>query len=80
MAELNRCGISTVLTADTNVEVSVCGSTKSESGLHKATNTNLVELCEGIVLKDLSIIVSCEELSGIVTGEAVYNCRISFWI
>jgi len=80
VAELNGCGVTTVLAADTYVELAVYGSTELDSHIHELTYAALVESCEGIVLKDLSIIVSCEELSGIVTGEAVYNCRISFWI
>ena len=53
MAELYRCGVSTVLTADTNVEVLVNGSTKGHCHVHKLTNTGGVKLSEGIVLKDL---------------------------
>ena len=75
VAELNRCGVTAVLTADTYVEVLVCGSAEGYCHVHQLANTGLVELCEGIVLEDLCIVVSIEELTGIVTREAVGHLR-----
>ena len=58
VAELNGCGVTTVLTADTNVEVGVYGTAEGYSHVHELANTGLVELCERIVLIDLAVIVS----------------------
>ena len=41
-----------------------------KSHLHELSNAVLVKLCERIVLKDLCVIVSVKELTGIVTAEA----------
>ena len=57
MAELNRCGVTTVLTADTYVELGVNGTAEGDCHVHQLTNTGLVELSEGIVLEDLSVVV-----------------------
>ena len=75
MAELNRCRVAAVLAADTDVEVVVNGLAELDSHFHELANANLVELCEGIVLEDLSVIVSVKELTCVVTGEAV--CHLS---
>ena len=53
VTELNRCGVTTVLAADTNVKLGIYGSTKGYCHVHKLTNTGGVKLSEGIVLKDL---------------------------
>ncbi len=71
MAELYGCGVTTVLAADTNVHFGTYGLTELDSGFHKLTYTNLVELCEGIVLEDLGVVVCVKELACVVTGEAV---------
>ena len=70
VAELNGRGISAVLTADTNVEVLVNRTSKGNCHVHKLTNTGGIELSEGIVLEDLGVVVSVQELAGVVTGEA----------
>ena len=62
MAELNGRGVTAVLTADTNVEVSVCGTAEGDRHVHQLTDTGLVKLCKGIVLEDLSVVVSTKEL------------------
>ena len=71
VAEFNRRGISTMLTADTNVKLGTNLLTKGNCHVHELTNANLVKLSEGIVLEDLSLIVSVEELTSVVTAEAV---------
>ena len=68
VAEFNGCGVTTVFAADTNVEVGIYGLTKGDSHLHELTNANLVELSEGVIFKDLGVIVSVEELTSVVTG------------
>ena len=64
-----------MLATDTYVEVLVSGFTKLESHIHKLTNTILVESCERIVLEDLCIVVSVEELTCVVTRES--ECHLS---
>ncbi len=77
VAELNRGGVATVLAADTYVELGTCSLTKLDSCLHQLTNADLVELSEGIVLEDLCIVVSIEELTSVVSGEAVCHlCQV----
>ena len=75
MAELNRCRIAAVLAADTDVELGVNRLAELDSHLHELANANLVELCKRIVLEDLGVIVSVEELTSIVSGEA--ECHLS---
>ncbi len=77
VAELNRGRIAAVLAADTYVELRTCSLTKLDSCLHQLTNADLVELSEGIVLEDLCIIVSVQELTSVVSGEAVCHlCQV----
>ena len=71
VAELNGRGVTTVLTADTYVESGVNGLTESDSHVHQLANAGLVELSEGIVLEDLSVVVSAQELACVIAGEAV---------
>ena len=71
MAELNRCRITAVLTADTAVELRIYRLTELDSHFHELTNASLIELSERIVLEDLLVVVSAEELTSIVTREAV---------
>ena len=52
MAELNGCGVTTVLTADTNMKVGVYGTAKGNCHVHQLADTGGVKLCEGIVLED----------------------------
>ena len=58
VAELNRGGISTVLTTDTNMELRINRFSKFDSHLHQFANTSLIQFCKRIVLKDLGVIVS----------------------
>src|SRR5699024_10450123 len=77
VAELYRARVSTVLAADTYVELRINRLSKVDSHLHQLANANLIQLCERIVLEDLSIIVSVKELTCIVTGEAVCHlCQV----
>jgi hypothetical protein len=50
-----------VLTADTKLDVRASGTAKVSSHLNELANTGLVELCERIVLVDLSVVVSSED-------------------
>ena len=71
MAELYGRRISTVLATDTYMKVRVNRFSKFNGHFHKLANANLVEFCEWIVLKDLSVIVCIQELTSVITGESV---------
>ena len=71
VAELYGCGVTTVLAADTNVKLGIYGTAEGYCHVHKLTNTGGVELSEGIVLEDLCIVVSIEELTCVITREAI---------
>ncbi len=60
-----------MLSTDTNVECRVNRFSEFDSHLHELTNTNLIQFSEWIVLEDLSVIVSVQEFTSIVTGESV---------
>src|SRR5699024_2087595 len=48
-----------------------------DSHLHQFADTNLVKFCKWIVLVDLSVIVSVEELTSVVTGESeCHLCQV----
>ena len=66
MAELNGGGVTTVLTADTELDVGAGLAAEVCCESYELTYAGLVELSEGIVLIDLLIIVSREELTCIV--------------
>lgn len=70
MAELDGSRVAAVLAADTKLDVRAGGLTELASHLNELAYANLVELCERIVLVDLLIIVSAEELACVVTAEA----------
>lgn len=67
VAELNRCRVAAVLTADTAVELWINWLTKFKSHFHKLAYAVLVELSKWIVLVDLCIIVSIEELTSVIS-------------
>ena len=56
-----------MLTADTNMELVVYRLTEFDSCFHELANACLVKLSERIVLEDLSIIVSVEELTCVIS-------------
>ena len=58
-----------MLTADTYVQRRVNRSSKIDSHLHQLANAVLIKFCEWIVLEDLSVIVSVQEFTSIVTGQ-----------
>ena len=58
-----------MLAADTKLDVRAGGLTELASHLNELAYADLVELCERIVLVDLLIIVSAEELARVVTAE-----------
>jgi len=70
VAEFNGDRIAAVLAADTVVQVLAGGLALGDSHLHQHTNTGLIQLCKGIVLIDLGLIVSVQELTCIVTAKA----------
>ena len=70
VAELDGCRVAAVLAADTYVELRVDGLAELDGHIHELAYAGLVELCERIVLKDLGVIVSGEELARVVTAEA----------
>ena len=71
VAELYGAGVTAVLTADTAVQLGTGSFTVLHSHLHQLANTVTIQLGEGIVLKDLGVIVSVQELTGVITAEAV---------
>ena len=56
-----------MLTADTAVELWINWLTKFKSHFHKLAYAVLVELSKWIVLVDLCIIVSIEELTSVIS-------------
>ena len=70
MAELDRSRVAAVLAADTDMESGIDGLAELDRHIHQLANAGLIELSERIVLKDLSVIVSVEELTCVVTAEA----------
>ena len=51
-----------MLTTDTNVQLRIYRLTKLDSHLHQLADTGLIQLSERIVLEDLGIIVSVQDL------------------
>ena len=70
MAELNRGRVAAVLTADTELDVGAGLAAEVSCEGNELADAILVELSEGIVLIDLLVVVSAEELACVVTGEA----------
>ena len=71
VAIFNGSRVAAVFAADTDVEVAVYGLTELNSGFHKLTNTDSVELSKGIVFEDLGVVVAIEELTCVVAREAI---------
>ena len=59
-----------MLAADAAMKLVIDRSAELEGHLHELANALLIELCERIILKDLGVIVSVEELACVVTAEA----------
>ena len=70
VAELHGSGIAAVLTADTEVNIGVGLAAQLSSHSHQLANAGLIQTSEGIVLVDLTIIVSIQELACVIAGEA----------
>ncbi len=70
VAELDGHGVAAVLAADTVVQILAGSLCLGDSHLHQHANAGLIQLSKGIVLEDLGIIVSVQELACVVTGEA----------
>ena len=70
MAELDGHGNAAVLAADAVVQLTAGGLGLGDGHLHQHADTGLVQLGEGSVLVDLACVVSIQELTGIVAGEA----------
>ena len=69
MAELYGRRISAVLAADTYMQRRIYRLAKLDSHFHQLAYAGLIQLGKRIVLEDLGVIVSVQELSCIVTGE-----------
>ena len=67
VAEFNGDGVTAVLAADAVVQVVAGGLSLGNSHLHQHTNAGLIQLSKGIVLEDLGIVVSAQELACVVT-------------
>lgn len=62
--------VAAVFSADAKVHIGAGCLSEFDSHLHELADAVLVELGERIILIDLAVIVSAEELSGVVTGES----------
>lgn len=60
-----------MLAADTQMQVGVHAAAQLAGHIHQLADALLIQLGEGIILVDLLIIVSAEELACVVTAEAV---------
>ena len=67
MAEFYRGRVAAVFTADTAVNVRTGLLTELYRHFHELAYADLVELCERIALVDLGIVVSAEELAGLLS-------------
>ena len=66
-----------MLAADSDVKLRIHRFAQLDSHLHQLAYTNLIQFCERIVLEDLRIIVSVQELTSVVTGESVSHlCQV----
>src|SRR5699024_7833154 len=70
VAELDRGRVAAVLTADAAVKGRAGSLTEFNSHLHQSADALLVKLRERIVFVNLLVIVSIEELTGVITAEA----------
>ena len=70
MEEFHRTGISTVLTADTEVQVRAGFTAHLRGHLYQFADTDLVDTRKRITLIDLVLIVGGQELACVVTAEA----------
>ena len=70
VAELHGGGVAAVLAADAQVQISAGLTAQLGGHLHQLAHASLVQLGEGIALVDLLVVVSAQELAGVVAGEA----------
>ena len=70
VAELHGGRIAAVLAADAQLDVGAGLTAEIGCHLDQLADADLVEAGEGIVLVDLLVVVSAQELAGVVTGEA----------
>ena len=66
MAELDRARIAAVLAADAQLNVRTGGAAQFGSHFDQLADALLIQLGKGIRLVDLVIIISVEELAGVV--------------
>ena len=71
VAELNGGGITAVLTANTDVQLCIICAAILAGQVHQLADTGLIQLGEGIILEDLGVVIGIQELTGIITGEAI---------
>ena len=70
VAELHGGGVAAMLAADAQLDVGAGLLAQVGSHLHQFANADLIQLCEGIGLVDLLVVVGAQELAGVVTAEA----------
>ena len=70
VAELDGAGVAAMLAADAQNDVGTGSAALFGSNLHQLANALLVQTGEGVVLVNLVLVVSAQELAGVVTGEA----------
>ena len=70
LEEVDGRRIAAVFAADAQMQVGAGGTAQLGGHLHQLAHAHLIQLGEGIVLVDLLIIVSAQELAGVVTAEA----------
>lgn len=56
--------------ADADVQLGINGFAELNCRFHELADACLIELCERIILEDLGVVISIEELAGVITGEA----------
>ena len=75
MTKLYGRRIAAVLAADSYMEVRICRLAKLQRQFHQFTHACLIQPCERIIFKNLGIIVSIQELPGVITGESKGHLR-----
>lgn len=70
VAELNGARVAAMLAADAKMNIRAGGAAKLGCHLYQFANTLLIESCKRVVLVNLLLIVSVQELTSIVTAEA----------
>ena len=56
-----------MLATDTKVQLRINRFAQLDSHFHQLANAILIQFCKRIVLEDLSVIVSLQEFTGVIT-------------